>query len=414
MNYQPIPTCTCGALKTLMDYQHSEYVMKFLVGLDDSYASVRGQILLMDPLPTINKGKGKEDLVSQKERQRELSSGFTIRGIESGAAALAVNFRPNARNKNYGRKERPLCSHCGITGHTVEKCYRLHGFPPCYKPRARPFSNQVMTASSSNNDNGMANLASLPLSPDQYQQLLSFLNSQQPPNEIHPTHQVATVLSQSSNFSGISHKPLYSNLLAHNVFSSRIVNRTAFSHNTWIIDTGATNHMIWSITLFTKITSSLHATIKLPNGESALVTYTGTMKLSDFLILVNVLCVPSFSFNLKSVSKLTSFIKCCIFFLSNLCFIQDLVKWKMIGMGREKGGLYFVQSPHSDFSSFIPNNKSVHTVNQPKSMTKSSKLDLWHYTQVMLHTRICSLSKTLFLLVLLSVIFKSLYCLPIG
>ena len=138
------------------------------------------------------------------------------------------------------------------------------------------------------------------------------------------------------------------------------------------------------------------------------------MKLSDSLILVNVLCVPSFSFNLKSVSKLTSFIKYCIFFLSNLCFIQDLVKWKMIEMGREKGGLYFVQSPHSDFSSFIPNNKSVHTVNQPKSMTKSSKLDLWHYTQVMLHTRICSLSKTLFLLVLLSVIFKSLYCLPIG
>jgi hypothetical protein len=197
-----------------MDYQHSEYVIKFLVGLDDSYASVRDQILLMDPMPTINKVFS---LVSQEERQRELSSGSTIRGIESGATALAVNFRPNAGNKNYGRKERPMCSHCGIAGHTVEKCYRLHGFPPGYKPRARPSANQVMTASGSNNDNGMANLASLPLSPDQYQQLLSFLNSQQPPNEIHPTHQVATVLSQSSNFSGISHKPLYSNLPAHNL-----------------------------------------------------------------------------------------------------------------------------------------------------------------------------------------------------
>ena len=210
----------------------------------------------MDPMTTINKVFS---LVSQEKRQRELSSGSTIRGIESGAAALAVNFRPNAGNKNYGRKERPMCSHCGIAGHTVEKCYRLHGFPPGYKPRARPSANQVMTASGSNNDNGMANLASLPLSPDQYQQLLSFLNSQQPPNEIHPTHQVATVLSQSSNFSGISHKPLYSNLpahnlLAHSVFSSRTVNRIAFSHNTWIIDTGATDHMICSITLFTKIT----------------------------------------------------------------------------------------------------------------------------------------------------------------
>ena len=163
MNYRPIPACTCGALKTLMDYQHSKYVMKFLVGLDDSYASVRGQILLMGPMPTINKVFS---LVSQEERQRELSSGSTFRGIESGAAALTVNFRPNAGNKNSERKERPLCSHCGITGHTVEKCYRLHGFPPGYKPRARPFANQVMTASGSNNDNGMANLASLPLSLD--------------------------------------------------------------------------------------------------------------------------------------------------------------------------------------------------------------------------------------------------------
>uniref|UniRef100_A0A2N9GQC0 Reverse transcriptase Ty1/copia-type domain-containing protein n=1 Tax=Fagus sylvatica TaxID=28930 RepID=A0A2N9GQC0_FAGSY len=154
------------------------------------FSQSRSRFLLMDPMPTINKVFS---LVSQEERQRELSSGSTIRGIESGAAALAVNFRPNAGNKNYGRKERPMCSHCGIAGHTVEKCYRLHGFPPGYKPRARPSANQVMTASGSNNDNGMANLASLPLSPDQYQQLLSFLNSQQPPNEIHPTHQVATV-----------------------------------------------------------------------------------------------------------------------------------------------------------------------------------------------------------------------------
>uniref|UniRef100_A0A2N9IXA8 Uncharacterized protein n=1 Tax=Fagus sylvatica TaxID=28930 RepID=A0A2N9IXA8_FAGSY len=156
MNYRPIPACTCGALKTLMDYQHSEYVMKFLVGLDDSYASVRGQILLMDPMPynsTKAKAKAKKTLVSQEERQRELSSGSTIRGIESGYMDFHL-----------------------VTSQELG-----------------PSANQVMTASSSNNDNGMANLASLPLSPDQYQQLLSFLNSQQPPNEIHPTHQVATV-----------------------------------------------------------------------------------------------------------------------------------------------------------------------------------------------------------------------------
>ena len=42
MNFRPIPACNCGALKTLLDYQNNEYVMKFLMGLNDSYTSVRG------------------------------------------------------------------------------------------------------------------------------------------------------------------------------------------------------------------------------------------------------------------------------------------------------------------------------------------------------------------------------------
>uniref|UniRef100_A0A2N9J0N1 CCHC-type domain-containing protein n=1 Tax=Fagus sylvatica TaxID=28930 RepID=A0A2N9J0N1_FAGSY len=94
MNFCPIPTCNCGALKTLLDYQHNEYVMKFLVGLNDSYASVRG------------------------------------------ATTLAVtNCKPYGGNKNFGKKKKPMCSHCGITGHIVEKCYKVHGYPPGYKSR---------------------------------------------------------------------------------------------------------------------------------------------------------------------------------------------------------------------------------------------------------------------------------------
>jgi hypothetical protein len=85
--------------------------MKFLVGLNVSYSSVRGQILPMDSLPTIN---NVFYLLSQEERQRELSNGFTSHGIDSGAIALASNnYKPNGGNKNYGRKERPTCSHYG-------------------------------------------------------------------------------------------------------------------------------------------------------------------------------------------------------------------------------------------------------------------------------------------------------------
>ena len=109
INFRPIPTCSCGALKTLHEYQHSEYVMKFLVGLNDTFGNVKGQILLMDPLPSINKVF---PLVTQEERQRDLTPSSMVQFIESTAAFAVTNSRFNSGTKNYGKKERPMCSHC--------------------------------------------------------------------------------------------------------------------------------------------------------------------------------------------------------------------------------------------------------------------------------------------------------------
>ncbi|XP_041017196.1 uncharacterized protein LOC121259625 [Juglans microcarpa x Juglans regia] len=69
--YEPMPSCTCGAVKTLTDYTHRRKVMQFLMGLNDSYDSMRAQILLNDPLPTLNCVLS---LVQQEERHRQLHS----------------------------------------------------------------------------------------------------------------------------------------------------------------------------------------------------------------------------------------------------------------------------------------------------------------------------------------------------
>lgn len=59
LNYQSIPACSCGtacaSLKIFLQHQHEEYVMWFLVGLNQKYSHVWSQILLMNPLPKINK-----------------------------------------------------------------------------------------------------------------------------------------------------------------------------------------------------------------------------------------------------------------------------------------------------------------------------------------------------------------------
>jgi hypothetical protein len=56
------------------------------------------------------------------------------------------SLRPRFFKQNY-KKDHLMCSHCGVAGHTVEKCYRVHGFPPDFKfTQNRPvphLANQV-------------------------------------------------------------------------------------------------------------------------------------------------------------------------------------------------------------------------------------------------------------------------------
>jgi len=57
--------------------------------------------------------------------------------FNQNTTALLTKTVPTTRfagNKSfYPQKDRSICSLCGIHGHTVEKFYRIHGFPPGYK-----------------------------------------------------------------------------------------------------------------------------------------------------------------------------------------------------------------------------------------------------------------------------------------
>ena len=41
--------------------------------------------------------------------------------------------------------------------------------------------------------------------------------------------------------------------LEHSIFSAKTVGRKVFSETDWVIDTGATDHMVYSISCFTSI-----------------------------------------------------------------------------------------------------------------------------------------------------------------
>ena len=79
--------------------------------------------------------------------------------------------------------------------------------------------------------------------------------------------------------------------------------------------------MVHSLSCFTTVIATVNTFVNLPNSEAALVTHVGTVRISENVILTYVLCVPSFSFNLLSVSQLSKTTLCCLIFFGNMCFI---------------------------------------------------------------------------------------------
>ncbi len=75
----------------------------------------------------------------------------------------------NSKQYQYPRKDnRPIYSHCGLKGHTADKCYKLHGYPPSFRSKGKgvAVANQVLGNSETNSDSldstqTMPNLAAM-------------------------------------------------------------------------------------------------------------------------------------------------------------------------------------------------------------------------------------------------------------
>ena len=141
----------------------------------------------------------------------------------------------------------------------------------------------------------------------------------------------------------------------------------------WILDTGATDHLCHFLDCFSTYSTIDPIPIKIPNQSSVVRKISGTICLSNSLVLHNVFYIPDFAFNILSVSKLTRASPCCFIFLSSFCYIQDLSHWRTIGIVEAFEGLYFLNpttSPHDT----IATTQILHS-----SPSSSVSFDLWHH-----------------------------------
>ncbi|XP_025608274.1 uncharacterized protein [Arachis hypogaea] len=147
-SYRPVQ-CNCGDARAMQEFLQAEYIHCFLMGLDESFSQIRGQISLLEPLPTINKVLF---LVTQEEKHRAIGASLNS-ASQNQVAFLARNQQPpqsQGRCRGMVKKDRPLCSYCEILGHTINKCYKIHGYPPNFgKGRnMKPSVHHVSTSQS--------------------------------------------------------------------------------------------------------------------------------------------------------------------------------------------------------------------------------------------------------------------------
>jgi len=97
---------------------------------------------------------------------------------------------------------------------------------------------------------------------------------------------------------------------------------TSFANKTWILDSGASDHITLDISLLHNV-RPIRASwyITTPNGKRAQITQIGFMLLTTSLILENVLHVPEFHFNLLSISKLTNQFQVNVIFIPHACLL---------------------------------------------------------------------------------------------
>lgn len=149
LNYEAIPNCTCGGLKAVVEYQQRDCVMKFLMGLNDTFKGLKAQVLLIKPFPSLNKVCS---IIQQEEKRRQISSdepeGESMATMAKDAGRQ-INPHSNNGKKYYcshckttrhtlercfkANPNKPVCSHYSMLGHTMEVCYKLHGYPKGHK-----------------------------------------------------------------------------------------------------------------------------------------------------------------------------------------------------------------------------------------------------------------------------------------
>ncbi|XP_019423033.1 PREDICTED: uncharacterized protein LOC109332504 [Lupinus angustifolius] len=235
------------------------------MGLNDRYEGVRSQIMLIDPLPSINK-----TFVLLIRQERHMNShfnepkifmnvadtGYNNNSNTNGSNEYGGNFKSNrgrgrgrayqnqlgrGSGRNQGGRGTKVCTYCHKTGHTIDQCFKKHGFPPpghfknynvnqltTLEEESCSDDIQIESGEQPGHNNNDAQTSKVNITPQQSQSILSIL--QQPTSKV--THNANQINTQSG---GPSNK------------GNKYALQFCAKNCDWFLDTGATDHDLPSL-----------------------------------------------------------------------------------------------------------------------------------------------------------------------
>ncbi|KAJ9552232.1 hypothetical protein OSB04_016277 [Centaurea solstitialis] len=261
----------------------------FLAGLDVEFNQTRSEILRKDPPLDLESCYA---YVRKDQNQRNTMEEPKAAADSIVHLATRNRLQKGKSSNNKGGGGSFICAHCGEEGHSKQRCYEIIGYPEWWdfskKPRRKP--SQATVAVSTNEE---------------------------------PTTSIAahTKTLDNSGMSSTNHA----------------------ENNTWINDTGATDHMTNDPSKLVSKCPPKQSKILTANGGGAHVTCEGPAQVSSSMNLDTVLVVPSLSSNLLSVSQITKALKCSVTFWPDECMFQDMRTHRILGYGTRRGKLYYLE-----------------------------------------------------------------------
>ncbi|XP_039041162.1 uncharacterized protein LOC120179705 [Hibiscus syriacus] len=134
----PIASCECVNSQQYSRHVTQQQLFLFLMGLNETYSSIRSQILLMQPLPSVNQAYS---MVAQEESQR-----IQLSVMPSPDSSVFYSKGSGILDR---RQFQGICDYCKVKGHERDSCYRLIGFPPDFKFSKRRNAQAAVAVSES-------------------------------------------------------------------------------------------------------------------------------------------------------------------------------------------------------------------------------------------------------------------------